>query len=76
MEIRDKKYYSDVLGYETFEAYCLDRWGMSKPYATQLIGASKVVSNLVAIATVLPATESQARPLTKLEPEQAPETTE
>jgi phage N-6-adenine-methyltransferase len=72
LTIRDSRLYRATHG--TFEAYCLDRWGMSKPYATQLIGASKVVSNLVAIATVLPATESQTRPLTSLPAEQQAET--
>lgn len=46
---------------------------MSKPYATQLIGAAKVMENfkLVAIATK-PQTESQTRPLTKLPAYQQP----
>ena len=47
---------------------------MSKPYATQVIGAAKVIDNLkaVAIATI-PTTESQARPLSKLPAEDQPE---
>ena len=44
---------------------------MSKPYATQMIQASKVYAQIetVAIATK-PTSESQLRPLTNLEPEQ------
>jgi hypothetical protein len=66
-EIRDGRYYRQT--YDTFEAYCKGQWGMSKPYATQTIGAFEVRSNLVAIATILPTTESQCRPLTSLSPE-------
>ena len=66
-EIRDGRYYRQAYG--TFEAYCKGQWGMSKPYATQTIGAFEVRSNLVAIATILPTTESQCRPLTSLSPE-------
>lgn len=45
---------------------------MSKPYATQQIRASQVVAHLTAGCNCsrLPATESQARPLTKLPPEE------
>lgn len=65
--IRDSRLYRE--SHKTFEDYCRDRWGMSKSYATQVIQATKVRENLVAIATVLPATESQARPLVGLQPE-------
>ena len=54
----------------TFEAYCERRWQMTRDYANKLIGAAEVVGNLNTIVSILPATESQARPLTKLEPEQ------
>jgi len=72
MEIRDSRLYRGV-EHKTFEAYCREKWNFSKPYATQLIGAAKVVRNIetVAIATV-PKTESQARPLAKLPAEQQP----
>ena len=32
-KIRDEKYYCDVLGFETFEAYCKARWDFKKSYA-------------------------------------------
>jgi hypothetical protein len=67
-EIRDSRLYRQT--HKNFTDYTRERWGISKPYATQLIGAAAVVENLVAIATITPATESQARPLTLLEPEQ------
>ncbi len=63
-EIRDSRFYRDE--FNTFEEYCQKRWSISKPYATQTIQASDVQGNLVAIATILPANESQCRPLTKL----------
>jgi hypothetical protein len=72
LEIRDSRLYRIEHG--TFEEYCRDKWGMSKPYAIQMIAASKVAKNLetVAIATK-PTTESQARPLTTLPADKQPE---
>jgi hypothetical protein len=65
LAIREGRLYRATHG--TFEDYCRERWGMSKPYATQMIQAGRVVSNLraVAIATI-PANEAQARPLAAL----------
>lgn len=68
LEIRDLKLYR--ANYGTFEDYCQNRWGMSRPRAYQLIEAAETLSNLSTIVDILPATESQARPLTQLEPEQ------
>ena len=54
----------------TFEAYCKARWGMVQQSATRLIRAAEVVKYLKSEPIgSLPATESQARPLTRLEPE-------
>lgn len=70
MGIRDDRQYRE--SHDTFEDYCRERWGLSKPYASQLI----VASQTVAIATVedrpAPASESVARELAPLraEPEQ------
>lgn len=55
--------------YSTFEEYCLERWDFGRNYVNRLIQAAGVVENLVPIGTI-PETESQARPLTQLEPEQ------
>lgn len=72
MEIRDKGLYRDVLGFETFEAYCKQKWDMSRFYAYRLIDAVVVIDN-VDNCQQKPATESQARPLARLEPEQQKE---
>lgn len=32
-EIRDKGLYRDVLGFDTFEAYCKAKWDMKRTYA-------------------------------------------
>jgi N6-adenosine-specific RNA methylase IME4 len=66
--IRDGKLYKDK--YATFDIYCHERWGMDKRYANYQIAASKVIGNLGTIVPILPTTETQARPLTPLEPEQ------
>jgi hypothetical protein len=67
LRIRDMKLYKAEYG--TFEDYCRDRWGMSIRRAYQLVDAAMVMEN-VNNCTQTPATESQARPLAKLPPEQ------
>jgi hypothetical protein len=67
--IRDGELYKE--DYDTFESYCRERWGMGRTFAFYQIKASGVVGNLnVHNCERLPQTESQARPLTQLEPEQ------
>ena len=63
LRIRDSRLYRDT--HRTFNDYCRDRWGMSRPRAYQLIDAAKVSDNL---STTVDITERQARPLTRLEP--------
>ena len=56
----------------TFHRYCLNRFGFGRNYAKRVIEASKCTENLksVPIGTVfMPVTESQARPLVGLSPE-------
>jgi hypothetical protein len=69
MLIRDKRLYRAEFG--TFEKYCQDKWGFTDNFSRRLINSSQVIENIksVPIGTVLPKTESQARPLTKIEPE-------
>jgi hypothetical protein len=67
LAIRDGKLYR--ADYGTFEEYCQRRWGVSRPYAYQLMDASVVVENVSAIADIIPINEAQARPLTRLDPE-------
>lgn len=63
--IREQRLYRGSHG--TFEAYCLDRWQLSKSYANQIIGAA-------AIAAIVPVrNEGQARVLSGLEPEMVKE---
>lgn len=68
LEIRDNRLYKDL--YSTFEDYCRERWGFSRVHAHRYIEAAEVARNLLPIGNILPATESQARPLTGLEPEE------
>jgi hypothetical protein len=63
--IRDKRLYREH--YLTFEEYCRGKWEMSKTQANRLI-ASFRVTEVVAGSGVAPITESQARPLTVLNP--------
>lgn len=68
MIIRDKRLYRR--DYQRFEDYCREKWGMVQQSATRLIRAAAVISNLESEPIgSLPETESQVRPLTKLEPE-------
>jgi phage N-6-adenine-methyltransferase len=66
MIIRDKRLYR--VEFSTFEDYCRNKWDMSKAYTNRLIAATETISNLTPIGAI-PATESQARPLTALQPE-------
>lgn len=68
MAIRDGRGYR--FEYGTFEDYCQRRWQFSRIQAHRLIDAAGITRNLLPIGNRLPATESQARPLAALEPEQ------
>lgn len=70
-EIRESRLYR--LTHGTFEEYCGERWQIGRSQAYRLIDSAAVVKNLSPIGDIpLPTTEAQARPLTKLEPEQQP----
>lgn len=71
MEIREGKLYRETHG--TFEAYCKEKWGMSKMHAHRLMGAAEVTSNLDSNQLVTPSSESQVRPLAHLPPDQQKE---
>lgn len=68
LAIRDNRLYRAEYG--TFEDYCRDRWGMVRRQADRLIAAAGVVSHLGPIGPKVPESESQARPLARLEPEE------
>ena len=70
VEIRDRRLYRDVLGYETFEKYCKERWGMGRRYANRLIASSQVMENLGPMGPILPSSERQVRPLVALPADQ------
>jgi hypothetical protein len=71
-ELRDRRLYRST--HKTFEEYCRDRFGYGKNNANMKILAASVVDELEKMTTnggqILPTTERQVRPLTKLEPEQ------
>lgn len=67
LRIRDSRLYRAK--HDTFENYCLSRWGMARTYAHRLIEAAGVVKNLLPIGNT-PKTEAVVRSLTKLEPAQ------
>lgn len=75
-QLRDRRLYRST--HKTFEEYCHDRFGYHRRHCYQLIDAAAVVENLCAIgaqksldingAQILPTSERQVRPLTKLQP--------
>lgn len=68
LEIRDGKLYRE--SHATFEDYCRDKWNMAQQSATRFMRAAETVTALKSEPIgSLPLTESQARPLTALEPE-------
>ncbi len=69
LSIRDRRLYRAEHG--TFEAYCRERWGVTKTHANRLIAAHGVVVALAPTGAVPPATEREARPLVGLPPETA-----
>ena len=65
MAIRDAKLYRTE--YATFEAYCQERWQITRMRASQLISAVEVVENVNhGLQIAPPDSERQARPLAKL----------
>lgn len=66
--IRDKGLFRGA--HATFGEYCRERWGIGRNYAYKVMSAAEVVENLESVCTIVPSNEAQARPLTKLEPEQ------
>ena len=64
LEIRDSRLYRQTFG--TFEDYCSERWGIARRQAYRLMDAAQVVENVSNWTQTVPATESQARPLTGL----------
>ena len=84
-ELRDRRLYRST--HKTFEDYCRDRFGHSRQQSNYLIAASGVYENLTTIgcqnvagenlttngSQILPTSERQVRPMTKLEPQEQQE---
>jgi hypothetical protein len=66
-EIRDRRLYRLAL-FDTFEAYVRARWDMGRAHAYRLVKFYEIVHNLSPIGDILPANESQVRPLCPLGP--------
>ena len=66
MTIRDKRLYRPA--YSSFEAYCRNKWDLSRPYAYKLIAGSRVVDELSAEdeIAILPENANQVRKLSPL----------
>jgi hypothetical protein len=67
-EIRDRKLYR--IEHATFAEYCDVKWQMSDRRARQLIDSVAIAESIGKSGTIVPKSESQLRPLTKLEPDQ------
>jgi hypothetical protein len=81
-ELRDRRLYRST--HKTFEQYCRDRFGHSRQQSNYLIAAADVYENLTTIccqnsgiddlttnsSQILPTSEGQVRPMTKLEPQE------
>jgi len=64
-EIRSSQLYPER--YDSFDAYCAERWGFTRQRATQLTEAAEVVNLVVTdVTTKSPLTEFVARPLAAL----------
>ena len=66
-KIRDAKLYKE--DHKNFNFYCRERWDMAHRTAYQFIAAAVVIDHLCDF-DVLPINEAQARPLTRLLPDQ------
>ncbi len=66
-QIRDGRHYQK-LEFRNFESYVRVRWDMGRSHAYRLIEAFEVIDNLSPNGEQLPKNESQARPLTQLDP--------
>lgn len=64
-EVRDDRLYREQ--YPTFEAYCADRWGISRPRAYELMSAAVVVSGMPDTGPV-PVNPRQANALAAADP--------
>jgi hypothetical protein len=59
--IRDQRLYRATHG--TFEAYCDERWNLSRPRAYELISAAEITERVSEISDIAPTKEGQAKEL-------------
>lgn len=64
LDVRDNRLYRT--DYPTFEAYCAERWGISRPRAYELMTAAEVVSGMPDIDVPAPANARQATELARV----------
>ena len=62
--LRDKRLYRST--HKTFEDYCQERFGIGRNYVNKRLVFAGLLENLGTRVPTLPATEKQARPLSKL----------
>jgi hypothetical protein len=67
MAIRDRRLYRET--HSTFEAYCRDKWSMSRTHANRTIKAAVIAGELAPIGAI-PANEAQARELGRISDDQ------
>lgn len=66
MTISEKRLYRAT--HSTFDAYCRDKWNISRQYAYQLMQAADIAEEVSAIVDIpAPSNPAQVRPLAKLE---------
>ncbi|MCG8599559.1 MAG: hypothetical protein MI807_05410, partial [Verrucomicrobiales bacterium] len=71
IDIRASRLYREH--YDTFEAYCRNRWGFTRQRAFQLIGGAEKADYLSTAVDIEPTNEAQVRPLIGLSDDQAVE---
>lgn len=69
-EIREKRLYRATHG--SFEAYCREKWDMSRMHAHRLVAAAEVRDLLAEKRLPLPQTEAQVRALTSISKDRIP----
>lgn len=71
LAIRDGRKYR-AAGFDTFEAYCRQRWELSRRRAYQLVDAAEIAQAVCTVVhTPLPSSERQVRPLAPLKDDPA-----
>jgi len=72
VELRSRRLYRST--HKSFEEYCFERFGFQRAHSYRLIDAARVVDNLssgcLQFGDIIPSSESQCRPLIKLEPDE------